>query len=349
MKAAYFYAPGDVRCEETDVPAIADNELLVEVKASSICGTDQRIFKNGHFKIPAGEKRVLGHEISGVIAQVGQLTSTFKVGQRVSFTPNIGCGHCEFCRSGYNQMCPDYEAFGISLDGGFQQYMRVPAEAISGNNLFLLPDNVGFDEASLIEPLSCCYNAFSELKVNYDDTVLVIGAGPIGACHVMLAKVAGAKKVIVADIRDSRLESILQFGADVTINSAEQDLHRQVMQETGGRGVDVVITAASVADLQTQSIGLLATHGRVCFFGGLGQKQLVPIDTNLVHYKGLKLLGTTGSSNQDYYQSLRLVAEGRINLAPLVSYRFPVSEINDAFATAASGNGMKCLIVNEGN
>lgn len=346
MKAAYFYGPGDIRCEDADIPAIADNELLIEVKASSICGTDQRILKNGHFKIPAGEKRVLGHEIAGVISKTGKLTTQFKVGERVSFTPNIGCGHCEYCRSGYNQMCPDYEAFGISIDGGFQQYMRVPASAISGQNIFKLPDCVGFEEASLVEPLSCCYNAFNELKIGYNDTVLIIGAGPIGACHVMLAKVAGAKKVIVADIRDNRLEAIVGFGADVTINSEKNDLHAAIMKETNGRGVDVVITAASVAELQTQSISLLATHGRVCFFGGLGKKQLVPIDTNLVHYKGLTLIGTTGSSNADYYRALQLVADGRINLTNLISHRFAVSDIRQAFETAATGAGMKCLIVN---
>lgn len=347
MKAAYFYEPGRIEVEEVAVHTIQEDELLVRTRATSICGTDMRISKQGHFKIPAGNRRVLGHELAGEIVKVGKLISEYKEGMRVSITPNIGCGFCEFCRAGYNQMCPDYEAFGVSLDGGFQEYMKVPSAAIKGGNLFPIPDHVSFEEAALIEPLSCCYNAFNELKTNHEDVVLVIGAGPIGACHVMLSRTAGAKKIIVADIREERLQNIKDFGVDVTINSGENDLKTEIMKETNGRGVDVVITAASVPELQALAVELLATHGRVCFFGGLGKNVKVPIDTNLVHYKGLKLLGTTGSSNSDYNKSLELVAEGRIDLKKLISETFPITDINQAFHFAFSGKGMKSMVVHD--
>ncbi len=345
MKAAYFYEPGQIKVEDVDAPAIQESEMLIRVRAASICGTDLRISKHGHFKIPAGQRRVLGHEIAGEVVQVGKLIEGFEPGMRVTATPNIGCGMCEFCRDGFNNMCPNYEAFGISIDGGFEEYMRVPHIAVKGGNIFPLPDHVDYREAALIEPFSCCYNALRSVETSPKDTVLVIGAGPIGAMHTLLNKIAGAKKVMVADLRQGRLDKVREFGADVLINSSEVNLKEAVMGETGGRGADVVITAVSVPDLQTQAIELLATHGRVNFFGGLGKNVLVPIDTNLVHYKGLRLVGTTGSTNSDYYKCLALVAEGRANLARLVTKTFSLDEINDAFAYAASGEGMKAMVV----
>jgi threonine dehydrogenase-like Zn-dependent dehydrogenase len=181
------------------------------------------------------------------------------------------------------------------------------------------------------------------------DVVLVIGAGPVGAMHVLLNKIAGAKKVIVADIRDDRLETIREFGADVTINSSQVSLEDAVLAETDSRGADVIITALSIPEIQTQAIGLLATHGRVNFFGGLGKNVLVPIDTNRVHYKGLHLLGTTGSTHSDYFKSLTLVAEGRAKLRRLITATFSLSEIVQGFEYSASGKGMKATILFDGS
>lgn len=345
MKAAYFYEPGVIKVEEVERSQIGDNEMLIRLVATSICGTDLRIFKHGHFKIPAGDRRVLGHEIAGEIVAVGKLIEGYHVGMRVTAPPNIGCGLCEFCRDGYNNMCPNYEAFGISIDGGFQEYMRVPHIAITGGNIFPIPDHLGYEEAALAEPLSCCYNALRSVKTTHEDVVLVIGAGPIGAMHVILNRIAGAKKIIVADIRQNRLDAIKEFGAAATINSAEVDLKDAVLAETNGRGADVIITAASVPQLQTQAVELLATHGRVNFFGGLGKGVQVPIDSNRVHYKGLVLTGSTGSTHSDYYKSLMLIADGRAEVKKLISHRFSLADINDAFAHALSGEGMKTMIV----
>lgn len=347
MKAAYYYEPNVIKVDELEIPSIEANEMLVRIRASSICGTDLRIYQHGHFKIPPGTKRVLGHEIAGEIAAVGKLIEGFQVGMRVTVPPNIGCGVCEFCRDGFNNMCPSYEAFGISIDGGFQEYMKIPHIAIKGGNIFLLPDHVSYEEGTLVEPLSCAYNCLRSVKTSHLDVVLVIGAGPVGAMHVMLNRIAGAKKVLVADIRADRLAAMQDFGAQVTIDTSSVDLQEAVMEETGGRGADVIITAVSSPDIQAQSIGLLAVHGRVNFFGGLGQNMLVPIETNRVHYKGLQLLGTTGSSHSDYSKSLALVAEGRIGLRSLISDTYRLDDTPAAFEWALSAKGMKTSIVME--
>jgi threonine dehydrogenase-like Zn-dependent dehydrogenase len=347
VKAAYYYEPGMIQVEEAEVPEIKDDEILMQIRAASICGTDMRIFKYGHFKIPQGERRVLGHEIAGEIVKVGSLIGGFYEGMRVAVPPNIGCGVCEYCRDGYNNMCPDYEAFGVSIDGGFQEYMRIPNIAIRGGNVFPIPDHLSYLEAALVEPLSCVYNALRSVNTTCHDTVMVIGAGPIGTMHMMLNKIAGAKKVIVVDIRSDRLETVMTFGADVVINSNEVDLKSAVMDETGGKGADVIITAVSLPEIQTQAVELLATHGRVNFFAGLGKGVLVPVDTNRVHYKGLHLVGTTGSTHADYSKSLGLVSEGRIKLDKLITATYPLEDIEKAFDYAFSAEGLKTAIVFE--
>lgn len=346
MKAAFYYEPGVIRVEEVEPPRRAhDNELIVRVRAASICGTDQKILRQGHFKIPAGARRILGHEIAGEIVQAGAGVQGFRVGQRVAVTPNVGCGMCELCRAGYNNMCPRYEAFGISLDGGFQEYMRVPGFALAGGNVFPIPDGVSYEEAALTEPFSCAYTALRALGTAHTDTVLVIGPGPMGALNVLVSKIAGARQVIVAGVTNDRLEKIRAFGADVTVNTAEVDLKAAVLELTGGRGVDVAITAVSVPEVASQAVELLAPLGRVNFFAGLGKQGVVPTDLNRVHYRGLRLLGTTGSTNADYAASLALVAEGRAKLRPLVSRTFPLERVDEAFAYAASGEGWKAMIV----
>lgn len=345
MKAAYYYGIGDLRLEEVPVPKITDNDLLIKVRATAVCGTDLRIYKSGHFKIPEGSKRVLGHEIAGEIVEAGKNVSGYKVGDRIATPPNIGCGHCPWCLKGLNQLCPDYEAFGISIDGGFQEYMLVPGHAIDRGNAIKLPDSLSYIEGALTEPLSCTYNAYESLRTAPGDNVLIVGAGPIGACHVMISRIAGAGKIIVADISDARLAEIKKFGADVVVNSATADLKQAVLDLTDGIGADVIITACSVPEIQALALELAARCGRINFFGGMPKgKEIVPLNTNLIHYKELQVVATTGSSILDFYQAMRIASSGKISLADLATGVFSLDQIQQAFDYAASGQGMKAVV-----
>jgi L-iditol 2-dehydrogenase len=345
MKAAVYLEPGRIEVTDVPRPVIRDDEILIRVRAASVCGTDLRISKHGHFKIPAGQRRVLGHEVAGDVVEAGARVLGFHVGDRVTVTPNIGCGLCTYCRAGENSMCPDYEAFGISLDGGFEEYLLVPAFALARGNVFRIPDGVDYAEAALTEPFSCCYRGQRMLHVGYEDVVLIVGAGPIGTLHLLLAKLAGARKVLVSDLAPARLEAARRSGADVVIDVSSTDLAEAVMAETGGRGADVIVTAVSSPAVQAQAVQLLATHGRLNFFAGLGAGGTVEIDTNRVHYKGLTLTGTTGSSNADYLASLQLVGDRRVDLRPLITATFPLERIHDAFEHATSGSGMKPVVL----
>lgn len=348
MKAAFYNGIENIQFKHVAALEIGPDEMLLKVKACAICGTDLRIYKHGHFKIAQGEQRVLGHEIAGQIDKVGENVKTFKVGQRVALPPNVGCGTCEMCLRGYNQLCPDYEAFGISYDGGFQEYMRIPADAIARGNVIEIPDTLSYEEAAMVEPFSCTYNSYKVQNTRPGDVVVIIGAGPIGACHVMMNKLAGAGTIIVADVSDARLNEIKQFGTDLTINSAQHNLVETVMKVTHNRGANIVITACSVPEIQQTALEIAAPHGKVNFFGGMPKgKEVVPLNTNLIHYKELIVVATTGSSLMDYKESMKIAASGKIPLAQLATARFLIDDINAAFSHALSGLGMKTMIVME--
>lgn len=345
MKAVYYHGSGDFSIEEIQRPEAGAGELIVKVRSCAVCGTDLRIHKYGHFKIPNGSKRVLGHEISGEIAEIGDGVEGFSVGDHVAIPPNVGCGSCEMCVNGFNQMCPDYEAFGISWDGGFQEYILIPAQAVIGGNVVKLPGGLSFGEAALCEPFSCAYNSWRMLGTSPGDIVLIIGAGPIGACHVMVSRLAGAAKIIVADVSSARLKEIEQYGADILINSSEINLAEAVKRETGNRGCDIVITACSVPEVQPLALEVAAPHGKINFFGGMPVgRENVTLNTNLIHYKELVVLGTTGSTLSDFHKAIKIAASGKINLASLITGRFSLENTAGAFSYAASGAGMKAVV-----
>lgn len=348
MIAATYTQGEGFRVQEVARPSVGSDDVLVRVAASAICGTDIRTVRNGHRKLAPGQRIVLGHEFAGIIESPGDHGTTFPAGMRVTIAPNVGCGQCDLCVQGFTNMCPDYQAFGISWDGAHTEYVRVPAAAIAQGNIVPIPEHVSFQDAALIEPLSCVVNGNREARIRFGDVVVVVGAGPIGLLHLQLARLSGARQVIMADLQPSRLEAAEAMGAEVAINSADKDLTGRIHHETSGRGADVVITACSDASVQQQSIGWLAPFGRVCFFGGLGpQDGPVPIDTNAVHYRNLLVTGVTGGSLHNFRVAARLISSRRIDVAKIVSHSFPLHDIELAFQQAMRQDAMKVVLRSE--
>lgn len=345
MQAAVYHGPNDLRIEGRARPVIEPDEALLKVVSAGICGTDLRILHGAHRLYPEGTVRIPGHEVVGDIVEVGADVKGLEVGQLVLVAPNMGCGHCRQCISGNNNRCPNYSAIGITMDGAFAEFMRIPAAAIRQGNLIALDRSTDPAAAALIEPFACVLRGQNAVNLHLGDVVLVIGAGPIGVMHIMLAKLRGATKVIVSEFMDTRLRQALEAGADVAVNPNKDDLAAVVLEETGGEGADVIIVAAPAHAAQESALQLAAIGGRINFFGGLPKdRPTINFDSNLVHYKELCVTGTTACSTGDCRQAAAIVNSGRVDLTPIVSGRLPLRDAVQAFAQAEDRTSLKIVV-----
>jgi L-iditol 2-dehydrogenase len=344
MIAVIYKGKKQISVEDVPIPEISENEILLRVRAASICGTDLKIKEFGHFKNPEDRPIILGHEFSGEIAKSGKNVKNLSEGTRISIAPNVGCGRCGECISGNTNLCEDYEAFGISIDGAFAEFLRVPREYISQGNIFILPGNMTFEEGALVEPLSAAFNGIESARINLSDIVLIIGAGPMGILNLMLAKLRGAQRVIVSEIDPVRIKTAQEFGADYVINPKKQDLKGTLMKLSHNRGADVIITAVSSVAAQEESLDIIARCGRIIFFGGLPKSRgTINFKSNVVHYKQVVVTGTTGSSVIQYKRALELAASKKIDLNRLVSKKFKFHDAEKAFSSATSPENLKIL------
>jgi len=346
MLAAVYHGPNDLRVENVPVPVIAPDEVLLRVLRANICGTDLRILHGGHRKYPAGVTRIPGHEVVGEVAAAGERVTGYLPGQRLFVAPNMGQGDSRETISGNNNLDPNYEAIGITLDGAFAEYLRVPAAAVRQGNLMPVRREVDPAVAALIEPLACVWRGQNKVGVSAGDVVLVMGAGPIGVMHVMLARLRGATRVIVSEPAGGRREQALRLGADRVVDPTSEDLAAVIREESDGRGADVIITAAPVKALQEQAVDLAAMGGRINFFGGLAKDDaVIRLDSNAVHYKELVVTGTTACSTYDCLRAAEIVNSGRLDLSPLITASFPLAEANAAFAAAGDGRNLRVTLV----
>lgn len=332
MKVARFHAPGDLRVEEAPEPTAGPGELKIRVRNCSTCGTDAKIFHHGHHHIRP--PRVMGHEIAGEVVGTGE---------RVQVIAAIPCGSCEECRRGRMTVCPDQESMGYHYDGGFAEYMIVPAKVLAVDGVNRIPDGVSFAEASVAEPLACVLNGQELARVGEGDDVVVMGAGPIGCLHVRLARARGAARVFLVDVNPARLAlaaAMVQPDAAIDADPVEQ-----VLKLTGGRGADVVITAAASGTAQEQALRMAARQGRISFFGGLPKDDpIIACDSNLVHYRELTIVGANGSSPAHNARALGLIAEGAVPVADLITHRLGLSQVLEAIDLVSKGVAIKVTI-----
>ncbi len=343
MKAIRLLGAGHLELQDIPVPEIQEDEILLKVRAASICGTDVRMWKNGAAHADEEHPLTLGHEFAGEIAETGRLVKGYAAGDRVSVAPNIGCGHCDACVSGNTHLCREMEAFGVTMDGGFAEYVRIPAHAIVQGNISKLGDSISYEAAALVEPLSCVYNGQTLLGIRPADDVLVIGLGPIGIMHIMTARILGAGKIFVNDLSGERISQACRMFPEVLPVSGDV---LKGLKEYGVNGVDVCIIAAPAADAQAASLEYMNMNGRLLFFGGLpDSRKIVPINTNLIHYRQLTIQGCTRQSISEYRKCAKLVNDGRIPLDMIMSDSYAPEDFETAFANAAAAKGLKHVFV----
>jgi L-iditol 2-dehydrogenase len=344
MKVLRYHAPGDVRVEDAEVPSVGQGELLLRVRNCSTCGTDVKIFRFGHHHIRP--PRIMGHEIAGEVSEVGDGVSGFAVGDRVQVIAAIPDGVCDVCLKGWMTVCPNQESMGYHYDGGFAEFMVVPAKVLAVDGVNRIPDGVSFAEASVAEPLACVLNGQELANVHDGDVVVVVGAGPIGCLHVRTARARGAAQVYLIDINRARLEaSAAHVHPDEWISGADTDVVDAVAKLTDGRGADVIITAAAAATAQEQAIAMAARRGRVSFFGGLPKDApIISLDSNLVHYRELTIVGANGSSPRHNREALSLIGSGKVPVSDLITHHLPLEQALEAFDLVARGEAIKVTI-----
>jgi len=345
MLAAVYHGPDDLRVEDVAVPEIASDELLVKVLSASICGTDLRILHGNHRMFPPGTIRIPGHEVVGTIAEVGAGVTDYAPGQRVFCAPNTGCGHCLQCITGNNNRCANYDALGVTRDGGFAEYVRIPANSIRQGNVIPVSETVDPAVAALTEPFACVLRGQNALHIQPGEVVLIIGAGPIGVMHIKLAKARGAGYVIASEPLPDRAAQAKRMGADRIVDPTSEDLKLILGDVSPGRGADVIIVAAPVHAAQESALDLAAIGGRINFFGGLPKdRPTISFDSNLVHYKELVITATTACSTADCWQAAEIVNSRLVDLSDLVSRRFPLREAVSAFTAAEDRKSLKVVL-----
>jgi L-iditol 2-dehydrogenase len=342
MRVARFYAPGDLRLEDAPEPNPGPDEVKIRVHNCSTCGTDVKIFNHGHHHLVP--PRVIGHEIAGEVVESG--VDGWSGGDRVQVIAAVPCGECDFCRDGRPTVCPNQTSVGYHYDGGFAEYLMVPASVLKVDGLNRIPDRVSFAEASIAEPLACVVNGQELADVSPGDNVVVIGAGPIGCLHVRLARARGARRVFLCEINRARMDlAAALVGPDAAICGSEVDTVDTVLKLTDGRGADVMITAAASGAAQQDAVQMAARGGRISFFGGLPKDApTITLDANLVHYRELSIVGANGSSPAHNRRALELIASGRVPVLDLITHRLPLARVHEAIDLVASGEAIKVTI-----
>lgn len=337
MLSAILSRPGSIELQNVEVPAPSEGELLIEVKSSLTCGTDLKAFLRGHYLIPMPGP--FGHEFSGIVADKGKNVSSFKIGDAVMAVHSAPCRSCSFCKKRLYNLCENLMSDKVL--GAFSKYVLLPKKIVR-QNVFRKPESLSFREASFLEPLSCVVHAVDPLPLGKNDTVFIIGAGPIGLLHLLLAKAKGAKAIITG-LEEKRLKTAKKLGADLAFEPSHTI--RSVREFTGGMGADYVFECTGQPFIWEASVDYVRKGGTVVLFGGCKSGTVVKFGTDRIHYDEITLKGSFHFTPSDVKKAFMLLKNRKVAVKKLVSGRYKLDGIHEAFSRLAKGDGIKYEIV----
>lgn len=347
MVAGVYRGRGRVVAEKVPVPEISTGEVLVRVRACGICGTDIKKIKQGFLPPP----QIFGHEIAGTVEAVGEGVTKWRPGDRVLSFHHVPCGECFYCKQKLYSQCPTYKKVGVTSGfrpsgGGFAEYVRV-MHWVAERGMVAIPPDVSFEEATFVEPLNTCLKAIYKARIQPDETVLVIGQGPIGMLLLLLARLHAGPNVLSSDPMPARREKSVALGAEASFDPAVDDIAAALRKRTSGRGADVVLVAAPQRELLEQALNLARPGGRVLLFAYNDPLLRVEFPAATVGIDEKEILGSYSASIDLQEECARLVFERVLPVRELISHRFPLTQIEGALNLAAhpSGESLKIILV----
>ncbi len=339
MLACLLQTPGKVSLQDLPVPHLGHGEVLVRMKAAGICGTDLEKVHGGF-----GPGGVLGHEVSGIIEKTGEGVSGLKPGTPVVAHHHVPCYSCYYCQQGDYTMCDSFKA--TNLDPcGFAELFRVPSFNVARGAVIPLPDHVSFEEAAMVEPTACCVRALNRAQVQPGDNVLIVGLGPTGLTQLQLLRNMGAGTLIGTDIQRTRIDAGKKMGADLAINPAGEDVAKEVKRATRV-GVDLAIVATGNPKALSQAFSSVRKAGRILLFGAPAQGALFNLDISSLFARQISVITSYSCVEAEIQTALKLVARKALDLASIITHRFPLKEAPKALDFAASSpTAVKTMIV----
>ena len=327
MLAAVYYNNRDVRIQEMPIPEIADDEILIKVMASGICGSDVTEW----YRVPKAP-RVLGHEATGKIAKTGVNVNQYKVGQRVFVSHHVPCNKCHYCLKGHHTACETLHTTNY-YPGGFAQYIRVPKINVE-QGIYKLPPNMSFEEGTFIEPLACVIRGQRLAAIAKDDALLIIGSGVSGILHAQLAKFNGVQRIFMADINPFRLRMAEKFGAEHTLN-AKENLPQKLKELNNKRLADQVVVCTGATQAALTSLECVDKGGTILFFAVPDPTVKVPVPINQFWRNEITIKTSYGAAPTDLEQSLAVLAKGKLNVRDMITHRFSLQQAAEGFKLAA--------------
>ncbi|MEM3073502.1 MAG: zinc-dependent alcohol dehydrogenase family protein [Nitrososphaerales archaeon] len=339
MKAAVFRGVNNLSVEDRPIPEIrSPNDVLLEIYGCGICGTDPKIIAGEHPVVPG---IILGHEYAGTVVKVGEKVKNVKPGDRVTVDVDIKCGECYYCKTGRENLCRNIKTLGEHLDGGYAKYNVSPAQT-----LYKIPDDMSFEAGIMAGPISCVVNGVRRAQIKPGDTVVIIGAGPMGLLYLQLLKDSEASKVIVCEIKDKRIEDAKRFGAKIVIDPKKEEPAEVVKSLTDGRGADVVIEAAGNPTATRQALSMVGRGGRIVLFGINPQGQEVPIQPFDITFRQIEIVGSF-ISNYTFHAAVDLLSAGKFDTHNFITHRVKITDIHRGMDLMRRGECIKVMVIPE--
>lgn len=341
MRATIFHEPGRVTVEDRPAPRAGAGQIRLRMAAASLCASDVRVYRGEKYAAPGV---VPGHEVAGVVDEVGADVEGIREGDRVVICPIVACNRCRYCLLGRRNRCVERRTLGYDLDGGFAEHLLIPEAIVQTGHVIPVPDSLPLELAAITEPSACVLASLELCEVGAGTSMVIIGAGPMGMMHLLMARALGASPIIVSEPVAERRELARRWGADIVVDPATQDLRDIVRAETGD-GADAVIVSVGIGALVEPALAVVRPQGVVNLFAGFPKgAPPVPFDPNLVHYGEIVLTGSQNATTDQYRRTVRLLGSVP-QMDELLTHRFGIEHAPEAYAARLSMDGLKSLVV----